>query len=151
MSDGLSSILPVPPALVYLLHQLKVNGIGYLLYGQIPDTDMVFVDLARDYACNLNANNMPEHWSVVSPHYLTNRALKDGQEDPIQKRDSKPEAIVLAYGEKEARQTNHFRALCEQVSFLRQHGPSRLVYHNAQPPQPVEIHQLIAMLKANHC
>lgn len=102
MSDGFSVGLPTPPALVYLLHQLSVNGIGYLFYGQIPDTDLVFVDLERSYASNLNAADIPDHWSVIAPHYLSHRALIRGEEDPIHESDADPETVVLAYGEREA-------------------------------------------------
>lgn len=149
MSEEVSGIVPTPPALVYLLHQLRENSIGYLLYGQIPGTDLVFVDLDRKFASNLrDAAEMPDHWSVIAPHYISHRALIRGEQDPIHGTNADPEAVVLAYGEQEAEQAEDFQALCEQVSYLRQCCPSRLVYHNAQPPQPSEVHQLIMKLKA---
>ncbi|TCS43810.1 hypothetical protein [Reinekea marinisedimentorum] len=148
MSDCFGGAFPVHPALVYLLHQLKVNGIGYQLYGPIPNTDMVFVDLERRFASNLNADDIPEHWSIISPHYLSHRALINGDDDPIHESDADPEAVVLAYGGPEAECADNFRALCEQVSYLRQYCPSRLVYSNSRPPEPMEIQELILKLKA---
>lgn len=148
MADLLSRVLPIPPALVYLLHQLKVNGIGYNIYGHIPGTQMVFVDLDRDYAQNLCCDSLPSHWSVITPHFLANRALVSGHADPIQTQEMKPESIVLAYGDDEAQFGDSFNALCAQVRYLQQHCPSRLVYHNGHPPEPMEIHGLIGMLKS---
>lgn len=141
--------LPCPPALVYLLHQLREHGIGYRLYGEVPDTDMVFVDIDRRVAKNLKNSQMPDNWSMISPHYLSQRALEQGRRDPISDSNIIPEAIVIAFGGKEAESFEYFQALCEQVRFLRQMSPSRLIYHSRQPPEPMEIHDLIKLLQAS--
>ncbi|MDX1474181.1 MAG: hypothetical protein R3309_08420 [Reinekea sp.] len=147
MKEPLLTALPVPPALVYLLHQLRANDIKYLLYGEIPGTDMVFVDIDRQVAGQLQTDRMPDDWSVISSHFLSQRALERGESDPIIAEDFVPEAVVIAYGGREAEQLDNFQALCEQVRYLRQQSPSRLVYHNRQPPEPMEIHHLIEILK----
>lgn len=147
MDHPLFKALPVPPALVYLLHQLKEHGIVYRMYGEIPGTDMVFVDIERDAAENLSTDEMPDDWSVITPHFIAQRALEQGEADPISDADTVPEAVVIAYGGKEAEQLENFQALCEQVRYLRSQSPSRLVYHNTQPPEPMEIHHLIEKLK----
>lgn len=149
MTNQLFSGLPVPPALVYLLHQLKAHGIQYQLYGEVPNCDMVFVDIDRTVARGLDSSMMPKDWSMISPHFLSQRALEKGEDDPIVDADYVPEAIVIAYGGKEAEELEHFQALCEQVRFLRHQTPSRLIYHNSQPPEPMEIQELISMLKKN--
>lgn len=141
--------LPVPPALVYLLHQLREHKIGYQLYGEIPDTDMSFVDIERKMARGLNGAPLPEHWSIVSPHFMAHRALEQGQVDPITDPNQSPEAVVFAFGGREAQDRANFRALVDQVRFLRQQTPSRLIYHSRQPPEPMEIQALIARLKAS--
>jgi len=148
MTNRIFSALPVPPALVYLLHQLRENGIAYRLYGEIPGTDMVFVDIDRDIAGQLKPDVMPDDWSIISPHFLSQRALEQGESDPIAVGDVVPEAVVIAYGGREAEKFDHFQALCEQVRFLRHQSPSRLVYHSLQPPEPIEIHHLIQLLKS---
>jgi hypothetical protein len=147
MTDRIFSALPVPPALVYLLHQLREHQIAYRLYGEIPDTEMVFVDLEREIAANISNRDLPNDWSVVTPHFLSQRALEKGLNDPIADEDVVPEAVVIAYGGREAEKFDHFQALCEQVRYLRSQSPSRLVYHSKQPPEPMEIHQLIEKLK----
>jgi hypothetical protein len=139
--------LPVPSALVYLLHQLKENDIGYLMYGEIPDAKMVFVDIEYQVATDLDLDDFTENWSLVCPHFISQRALVDGKTDPISNEDYIPEAVVIAYGGQEAESFEQFQALCEQVRYLRQKSPSRLVYHSDQPPDPMEIHQLIQKLK----
>ena len=149
MNDLPLSALPIPPALVYLLHQLRANDIVYLLYGEIPGTDMVFVDLDRNVAGKHKADALSEDWSIITPHFLAQRALERGDVDPISDRDVIPEAVVIAYGGREAEQFDHFQALCEQVRYLRHQSPSRLVYHNLQPPEPMEIHKLIEQIKAS--
>lgn len=138
--------LPVPPALVYLLHQLKHHGIGYQMYGAIPGTEMSYVDLDRSVAAKIPIENIPRDWSIVCPHYIAHRALQAGKPDPIADPDVVPEAIVIAYGGKEAESFEHFQALCEQVRYLRQQTPSRLVYHNDKPPDPMEIHEIIRLI-----
>ncbi|WP_320823049.1 hypothetical protein [Reinekea sp.] len=141
------STMPVPPALVYLLHQLRLHQIKYRLYGEVADTGMVFVDLDHEVADQLDTDRMPASWSLICPHFLSQRALVDGQADPISDRNRIPEAIVIAFGGREAERLEHFQALCEQVRYLRQLSPSRLVYHNDHPPEPVEIHEIISHLK----
>jgi hypothetical protein len=147
MNDRLFSALPVPPALVYLLHQLREHNIAYRMYGEVPDSDMVYVDIERDVAQNVDQNTMPDDWSMITPHFLSQRALKEGKLDPISDGDFVPEAVVIAYGGREAEKFDHFQALCEQVRFLRSQSPSRLVYNSNEPPEPMEIHELIEMLK----
>ncbi len=148
MKDLFTLGLPVPPALVYLLHQFKEHGIHYELYGEIVDAEMVFVDIDRSVARHLEAIDMPGDWSLISPHYLSHRALASGHGDAIGSTDNPPEAVVIAFGGEEAKNREFFDALCEQVKYLRQQCPSRLVYHNTNPPSPMEIHELIALLKA---
>jgi len=147
MNEQLFSALPVPPALVYLLHQLKEHDLQYRLYGEIPDTEMVFVDIDRDIADHLDSEQMPDNWSMICPHFLSQRALEKGHVDPISDDDFVPEAVVIAFGGREAEEFDHFQALCEQVRYLRQQSPSRLVYHSKKPPEPMEIQELIKMLK----
>ncbi|WP_147714151.1 hypothetical protein [Reinekea thalattae] len=140
--------LPVPPALVYLLHQLKVNNIRYHLFGEIPGTEMAYVDLDRDYAANLKQQVLPDNWSMITPHFLANRALVQGQQDPIQQGEE-PESIVIAYGDHHDKEIEHLQGICEQIRYLREQVASRLVYHKAHPPEPMEIHQLIKQLKGS--
>lgn len=140
--------LPVPPALVYLLHQLRANDIGYLMYGEVSDAKMVFVDIEYPVASHLNADDFSESWSLVSPHFISARALQEGEADPINNADHMPEAAVIAYGGQEAATPEQFAALCEQVRYLRSKSPSRLVYHSDQPPDPMDIQQLIQKIKA---
>ena len=147
MKNPLEALLPVPPALVYLLHQLRENGIHYRLYGEVPDAEMVFVDLDRDVAENLSADDMPAHWSMISPHFLAHRGLESDGRDPIADDSVGPEAVVISYGGKEAEDMQNFQALCEQVRYLRQQTPSRLVYRSKEPPEPMEIHALIQRIK----
>lgn len=149
MSESIYGQLPVPPALVYLLHQLREHGIGYHLYGAVPDADMVFVDIDRRVAENLGGRDMPGRWSLCSPHYLSQRALEQGRQDPIPDAGILPEAVVIAFGGQEAESLDHFKAMCEQIRFLRQLSPSRLVYHSQKPPEPMEIHELMQVLKAS--
>ena len=149
MSDPIFGHLPVPPALVYLLHQLREHGIKYHLYGEIPDADMVFVDLDRRIAEGLRGQDMPDNWSMCSPHFLSQRALEQGRSDPINDEDIVPEAVVIAFGGREAENLEYFKALCDQIRFLRQQSPSRLVYHSRQPPEPMEIHELMQVLEAS--
>lgn len=149
MSDPTFGHLPVPPALVYLLHQLREHGIPYHLYGEIPEADMVFVDIDRRVADHLDDGQMPGQWSLCSPHFLSQRALEQGRSDPIRDKQIMPEAVVIAFGGKEAENLHHFKALCDQIRFLRQLSPSRLVYHSRQPPEPMEIHELMQVLKAS--
>jgi len=141
------STMPVPPSLVYLLHQLRVHHIGYRLYGEVGDTGMVFVDLDQAVTDQIDIGLMPASWSLICPHFLSQRAMVKGQSDPISDSDHIPEAIVIAFGGREAEKLEHFQALCEQVRYLRQSSPSRLVYHNDHPPEPLEIHELITHLK----
>jgi hypothetical protein len=108
---------------------------------------MVFVDIERSVAANVSSSDLPDDWSVVTPHFLSQRALEKGENDPITDGDFVPEAVVIAYGGREAEQFEHFQALCEQVRYLRSQSPSRLVYHSSQPPEPLEIHELIKKLK----
>jgi hypothetical protein len=147
MKNPLEALLPVPPALVYLLHQLRENGIGYRLYGEVPDTEMVFVDLDRDIAANLMDEDMPDRWSMISPHFLAHRGLETEGKDLIADKTVVPEAIVISFGGREAENFQNFQALCEQVRYLRQQTPSRLVYHSKEPPEPMEIHNLIELIK----
>jgi hypothetical protein len=139
--------MPVPPSLVYLLHQLRLHHIEYRLYGVVADTGMVFVDLDHEVAEQIDTERLPPSWSLICPHFLSQRALLEGQVDPISDPDRIPEAIVIAFGGREAEQLAHFQALCDQVRYLRQLSPSRLVYHNDHPPEPVEIHEMISHLK----
>lgn len=139
--------LPVPPALVYLLHQLRANDIGYLMYGEVSDAKMVFVDIDYDIASHLNVDDFSDSWSLVSPHFISARALQEGETDPINNTDQMPEAAVIAYGGQEAATPEQFQALCEQVRYLRSKSPSRLVYHSDQPPDPMDIQQLIQKIK----
>jgi hypothetical protein len=141
------STMPVPPGLVYLLHQLRLHQIEYWLYGEVADSGMVFVDLNHELAEQIDMNRMPASWSLICPHFLSQRALVEGQGDPISDLDRIPESIVIAFGGREAERLEHFQALCEQVRYLRQLSPSRLVYHNDYPPDPVEIHEIITHLK----
>ncbi len=149
MNRSMESLLPVPPALVYLLHQLRENGIGYRLYGEVPDTEMVFVDLDRDIASNMKPEDMPERWSMINPHFLSTRALQEDGKDHISDESIVPEAVVISFGGQEAEDFQNFQALCEQVRYLRQQSPSRLVYHSKEPPEPMEIHALISLIKAD--
>jgi hypothetical protein len=139
--------LPVPPALVYLLHQLRANDIGYLMYGEVSDAKMVFVDIDYHVASHLNAEDFSENWSLVSPHFISARALQEGEVDPINNEDQMPEAAVIAYGGQEAATPEQFTALCEQVRYLRSKSPSRLVYHSDLPPDPMDIQQIIQTIK----
>ncbi|MBU2864456.1 hypothetical protein QWZ13_01770 [Reinekea marina] len=139
--------LPVPPALVYLLHQLDAHGIGYLMYGEVSDAQMVFVDIEYQVASSLHAEDFGGQWSLVSPHFIAERALQEGAQDPISNETQMPEAAVIAYGGQEAATPEQFQALCEQVRYLRHKSPSRLVYHSNQPPNPMDIQQLIAKIK----
>lgn len=141
--------LPVPPALVYLLHQLDANGIGYLMYGEVADAQMVFVDIEYEVASNLSAEDFGGQWSLVSPHFIAERALQLGEEDPISHDNQGPEAAVIAYGGQEAATSEQFQALCDQVRYLRHKSPSRLVYHSNQPPDPMDIQLLISKIKAS--
>jgi hypothetical protein len=147
MKNPLENLLPVPPALVYLLHQLRENGIGYRLFGEVPDAEMVFVDLDRNIATNLKPEAMPERWSMISPHFLAHRALESDGKDFITDKSIVPEAVVISFGGREAEDIQNFQALCEQVRYLRQQSPSRLVYHSKEPPEPMEIHALIELIK----
>lgn len=138
--------LPTPPALIYLLHQLREHHIGYRLFGIIPNSDMAFVDL--DIECHKlrSIKSLPEKWQFITPHFMAHRAIADGFEDPIQSDKYLPEEIVIAFGGPEAEEWENFKALCQQVNYLRQRAPSRLIYENTQPPDALEIHQLIAQL-----
>jgi hypothetical protein len=146
MRDLLKTSLPVPPALVYFLHQLREHGIAYRLYGEVPGTDMVFVDIDRDAIEGLQTDDVPSDWSLVSPHFIAQRALEKGEDDPITG-ENMPEAVVIAYGGKEAEQFEHFQSLCEQIRYLRHQSPSRLIYHSKQPPEPLQIQAIIELLK----
>lgn len=148
MNNPFESALPVPPALVYLLHQLREHGIGYRMYGEVPDAEMVFVDLDREVAANITDDEMPNRWSMISPHFLAHRGLESDGKDPISDKSVVPEAVVISFGGREAEKFENFQALCEQVRYLRQQSPSRLVYHSKEPPEPMEIHDLIALIKA---
>ncbi len=148
MNRSLFSNLPIPPALVYLLHQLREHGIDYSLYGEVPNSDMVFVDIDRAVAKSLTQTGMPVDWEIINPHFLSQRALEVGEPDPISNDEVEPEAVVIAFGGHEAKTSENFQALCEQVQFLRTHPPSRLVYRSSTPPEPMEIQALIQMLKA---
>lgn len=140
--------LPVPPALVYLLHQLRENDIGYLMFGEVTDARMVFVDIDYEVASHLSSDDFSENWSLVSPHFISERALREGETDPIVDTDQLPEATVIAYGQQEAASPEKFQALCEQVRYLRSKSPSRLVYHSDKPPDPMEILHLIQKIKS---
>jgi len=148
MNKNLLDLLPVPPALVYLLHQLKQHDIEYAMFGEVEQANMVFVDIDRNIAQQLRNDHMPSEWSLITPHFLSQRALAQGKTDPIADGDHMAEAVVIAFGEREAEGFENFKALCEQVRYLKQHCPSRLVYHSNKPPEPLEIHALIDLLKS---
>lgn len=138
--------LPVPPSLVYVLHQLDEFDIPYFLYGEVPNTDIVFVDIDRNAALNLVSRSLPPGWQMIAPHYISHRAVERGEDDPISAKHL-PEAVVFAYAKDEAENLQQYQALVEQVKFLSEQPPSRLLYLKHQIPQPEEIIELFSRLK----
>lgn len=137
--------LPVPKELTVLMTQLKENSIPYELYDVCLDKGVFYVDIHRAFASRLSIDLLPDHWSLIAPHFLSLRALVNGHGDPVSNDALSIEEIVRQFGGKEAEADEDFRSLCKQIDYLRQWSPSRLVCLDTLKVTEAEVHDVIKL------
>ncbi len=140
--------LPRPGPINLLLDSLTANQIDIYLFGYLPGSDLLFVDIDWKASEKLSGQQVPQGWTLIYPFFLSSDAICRGEPDPLMQGISITD-IVQTYQPKGLHPVEieqNMESLVSQAEYLMQFPPSRLVWLEPSEPTQEQIDQLISTL-----
>ena len=109
---------------------LTEEKVDMYLFGFIPGSEMLFVDIEWLAAETLLLHAVPDGWTLIYPFFLSSDALSRDHPDPLLQGIS-VEEVLQTYRPKgfdDQMVADQVQALAEQAEYLMQYPPSRLVW-----------------------
>lgn len=139
--------LPRPKSLNPLLEGLVARDLDVYLYGYLPGSQMVFVDIDWKAAEQL-ASSIPNGWTLIYPFFMSSDAIAKGEADPLLQ--GVAVADILAnykpQGMTEQQLQANSQALVEQAEYLMQYPPSRLVWLHSEVDLESSVFELLTVI-----